>query len=169
MMKLLIFCALVCSSLICCEGLETITDYLSSPVYPCIQCLCHGVSGCWRRQNCARYSVSKEYWMQAGSLVVSAADDPSSDASYRKCLQNENCIVGTIIKYTEQYGEADCNCDEKFDCKDRLAIHLFGNKCEKPSFGHTIARRFNDCAARVGVSAMLSSEGDDFCTLPIVH
>ncbi|KAJ8924785.1 hypothetical protein NQ315_000938 [Exocentrus adspersus] len=146
-----------------CEGLE---NYLAHPLYPCIKCLCHARTGCWLRQNCARYSISEKYWRDAGALTTNGRDTRNS---YRNCMWNENCIVGTIISYTEKFGKRDCNCDGSFDCKDRLAIHLFGDECENPKFNSTYARRFNECAAQVGVSTMLDVEGHDNCNAPEVE
>ncbi|CAH1112592.1 unnamed protein product [Psylliodes chrysocephalus] len=146
------------------EGIE---DWLSHELYPCIKCLCHARSGCWIRQNCARYSIDFNYWKTAGSVVANLDDLPNDKNSYESCMKDENCIVGTIIQFTEKFGRIDCNCDGKFDCKDRLAIHLLkGPNCEQPTFGRTYARRFNECASAVGVSTMLSKEGDDSCTAP---
>lgn len=56
----------------------------------------------------------------------------------------------------------DCNCDGVFDCKDRLAIHLFGDSCFNPKYGDVYATRFNHCAKKIGVNIMSESEGD--CT-----
>nr|XP_023029680.1 uncharacterized protein LOC111517691 [Leptinotarsa decemlineata] len=112
------------------------------------------------------YSISRDYWTRAGSLVVSPSDSQLSDGGYDKCMRDENCIVGTIIEYTKSWGEMDCNCDGSFNCKDLAAIHLFGRKCERPMFGSVYASRFNHCANRIGVSDMLTQEGGDLCTVP---
>ncbi|KAJ8956821.1 hypothetical protein NQ318_014235 [Aromia moschata] len=146
---------------ITCEGIE---NFLNNPLYSCVECLCHARTGCWLRRNCASYSISKDYWRTAGSLSANPTKNPGSeDQTYRECMRNENCIVGTIIKYTEHFGPMDCNCDGKFDCKDRAAIHLFGQNCENPKYGQTYANRFNHCANRIGVKSMLSAEGSDTC------
>ncbi|CAG9862152.1 unnamed protein product [Phyllotreta striolata] len=147
---------------------EAIKDWKQHPMYPCVKCLCHARSGCWIRQNCAKYSINFNYWKEAGSLVVNLDDPPNNVESYNACMKDENCIVGTIIQYTQQFGELDCNCDGKFDCKDRLAIHLFGASCERPNFGSDYSWRFNHCAASVGVKRMGSREGDSNCIEPKV-
>ncbi|XP_044758968.1 uncharacterized protein LOC123316802 [Coccinella septempunctata] len=142
---------------------EALKDLMGTPIQKCVNCLCHARSGCWSRFNCARYSVSFDYWKVAGSPVLSPDDDPDSQDSYKKCMANENCIVNTIDKYTTSFGEIDCNCDGKFDCKDRYAIHLHGRNCENPQFGERYARRFNHCARSIGVAEMLEKEGYDGC------
>lgn len=68
--------------------------------------MCHARSGCWSRFNCARYSISKEYWEKAGSH---SPDTSSLDQAYRACMGNENCILNTLKSYTEQYGERVCS------------------------------------------------------------
>ncbi|KAG5865195.1 hypothetical protein JTB14_032080 [Gonioctena quinquepunctata] len=172
MLKFTVVIVLACAIVLFSEGADSrkITDYLSDPLYSCVQCLCHARTGCWRRRNCASYSISKDYWKKAGSLVVSADDDPNNDSSYQKCMLDENCIVGTVIEYTRSWGmQMDCNCDGIFDCKDMAAIHLFGQKCERPMFGEEYANRFNHCAAKIGVREMRFLEGDDQCTVPEVY
>ncbi|KAF2880578.1 hypothetical protein ILUMI_25589 [Ignelater luminosus] len=139
-------------------------NLMGTPMQNCLNCLCHARSGCYSRFNCARYSISREYWEQAGSF----SPDTSSnlDQAYRACMVNENCILNTLKTYTEQYGERDCNCDGIFDCKDRLAIHLFNDDCTNPKYGETYSRRFNDCAQQIGVTNMSPSEGS--CDIPEV-
>lgn len=70
--------------------------------YECAKCMCHGVSGCWYRENCAKYSINEEYWRDAGSpsLDETVVD---SNQRYKKCMKNENCIVNTIKMYTDKY------------------------------------------------------------------
>ncbi|XP_056636029.1 uncharacterized protein LOC130444765 [Diorhabda sublineata] len=148
-------------------GLEAAENWLNHPLYPCVQCLCHARSGCWRRQNCARYSISEQYWRDAGALTVSNEENQDSDA-FRRCMANENCIVGTIINYTGRFGDLDCNCDNVFDCKDRLAIHLKGKNCDRPVYGSIYASRFNHCAARIGVQQMFSQEGEPNCEAKVM-
>lgn len=38
--------------------------------YECVTCLCHKVSGCYFKKNCAKYSINRKYWELAGSLVI---------------------------------------------------------------------------------------------------
>ncbi|XP_072380137.1 uncharacterized protein [Diabrotica undecimpunctata] len=149
------------------EGQQT--NWLKHDLYDCVRCLCHARSGCWIRQNCARYSISEDYWKKAGSLTVSPNEKSTDPSAYRNCMRDENCIVGTIIQYTGQFGEdMDCNCDGVFDCKDRAAIHLMGASCENPNFGGIFARRFNECSNMVGTKNMLSQEGNNKCTTPTI-
>lgn len=82
---------------------------MGTDIQQCINCLCHARSGCWSRYNCARYSINYDYWQKAGSLTVDAEDKPDDEVSYLNCLRNENCIVATIAKYTEHFGEIVSN------------------------------------------------------------
>ncbi|XP_018577274.1 uncharacterized protein LOC108915662 [Anoplophora glabripennis] len=161
-----VFLALFCGIALTCVCVDAIENFLENPLYQCIRCLCHARSGCWIRQNCARYSISRNYWQEAGALTVNNWSKGGDD--YTRCMRDENCIVGTIIQYTQKFGKLDCNCDGKFDCKDRFAIHLFGPSCENPKFTSTYARRFNECSARIGVATMLTEEGDN-CEAPPVE
>ncbi|XP_072380138.1 uncharacterized protein [Diabrotica undecimpunctata] len=154
-----------CLALVAISAVESVqTNWLSHPLYECVRCLCHARSGCWIRQNCARYSISMDYWTKAGSLTVSPYESSTSPTAYSNCMKDENCIVGTIINYTGRLGDKDCNCDGVFDCKDRAAIHLMGASCANPYFGDVFANRFNECATRVGSRNMLSREGNNMCT-----
>ncbi|KAK5641927.1 hypothetical protein RI129_010474 [Pyrocoelia pectoralis] len=156
MKKFFVFLAFTC--LFCAvtdvEGLE---DLLGTDIQKCLNCLCHSRSGCWSRFNCAKYSISYEYWVQGGSHSRGPHNDEKD--AYANCMKDENCILNTIKSYTERFGERDCNCDGTFDCKDRLAIHLFGDACFNPKFGSVYASRFNHCAAQVGVHEMAAAEG----------
>lgn len=67
----------------------------------CINCLCHARTGCYSRINCAKYSISIDYWRTAKSPVVDADDDPDDEESYKKCIKNENCILATIAQYVD--------------------------------------------------------------------
>lgn len=75
-----------------------------SSEYKCVKCLCHARSGCWSRLNCAQYSIHKVYWIQANSPVVDG-DSFDDSLAYKHCMQDENCVIETIINYTSQYGE----------------------------------------------------------------
>lgn len=65
--------------------------------------MCHARSGCWSRFNCARYSISKEYWTRAGSHTTGPFKD--SEEAFHNCMENENCILNTLKGYTELFGE----------------------------------------------------------------
>ncbi|XP_045477751.1 uncharacterized protein LOC123682942 [Harmonia axyridis] len=163
-----VLCLLLVLTILFIQG-EALKNLMGTDIHKCISCLCHARTGCWRRRNCASYSISFDYWKTAGSPVLDPSHDPDSEESYKKCLLDENCIVNTIDKYTSSFGELDCNCDGKFDCKDRFAIHLNGERCVNPNFGRTYARRFNECAQSIGVKEMLSQEGYKGCVLPDVQ
>ncbi|KAB0792923.1 hypothetical protein PPYR_12543 [Photinus pyralis] len=149
---------LIVTSLFCVltnvKGLENL---IGTDIQKCLNCVCHARSGCWSRFNCARYSISLEYWIDGGSHTDGPYDNLKD--AYNSCMKNENCILNTIKSYTDRFDDRDCNCDGVFDCKDRLAIHLFGDACFNPKFGDVYSKRFNHCAAQVGVHEMASAEG----------
>lgn len=68
-------------------------------MHKCIECLCHARTGCYRRSNCASYSINYNYWKTAGYPTL-PNDDPNNEQSYRNCMRDENCILNTIVGYT---------------------------------------------------------------------
>ncbi|KAF5291492.1 hypothetical protein FQR65_LT01804 [Abscondita terminalis] len=135
------------------KGIENL---MGTEIQKCLNCLCHARSGCWSRFNCARYSISQDYWVRAGSHSVST--HPDENVNYQNCMGDENCILNTIKSYTESFGERDCNCDGHFDCKDRFALHLFGDACFNPTFGSTYATRYMVAARNFKPGAIILSE-----------
>lgn len=71
-------------------------------MHKCIECLCHARTGCYNRITCANYSINRSYWETAGSPSL-PGDDPDDERSYTKCMQNENCILNTIVGYTSSF------------------------------------------------------------------
>ncbi|XP_049826532.1 uncharacterized protein LOC126266491 [Aethina tumida] len=128
---LIVMCIFIC--------LAMKIESLSIEERKCVMCLCHAITGCYSRQNCASYSISRDYWNLAGRPKVDGLK------SYEKCMKDKNCIVETILRYTGRFENADVNCDGQFDCIDRFAIHLFGSNYEYPNFGKTYTERFNSC------------------------
>ncbi|XP_044272652.1 uncharacterized protein LOC123016365 [Tribolium madens] len=146
-----------------------IDNYMGTEIQKCLNCLCHARTGCFSRFNCASYSIDFDYWKTAGSPNVDEEDDEELDDQkiFAKCIKNENCILATLDKYAENIGHIDCNCDQKFDCKDRFAIHLYGAQCTNPKFTKAYVRRFNNCAKNLGVATMLEEEGFVGCEPPV--
>lgn len=64
----------------------------------CLRCICHGRSGCYFMKNCANYSISREYWVEAGRPTV-VDDSPDDPASYENCKKDDNCIMRTMRGY----------------------------------------------------------------------
>lgn len=87
--------------LICCFT-GSMENMLEDEFYECAKCLCHSVSGCWFRENCARYSINQTYWEIAGEPTINF-DVKNKVERFSKCMNNENCIVTTIKKYTDNY------------------------------------------------------------------
>lgn len=160
------FAVIVLVSLACFEAQTTIKNYTleQKEDYDCVKCLCHAVSGCYFRRNCAKYSIDMVYWRRAGGLSPTHSHpSPDEEARYKSCMMNENCIAGTIIEYTQSFGRLDCNCDGVFDCKDRAAIHRTGENCGQPQFDEKYRNRFNSCGRSTNLKTMLASEFTSYC------
>ncbi|KAI4456129.1 destabilase-related [Holotrichia oblita] len=135
---------------------EQLQNLLNTKMHKCIECLCHARTGCYRRVRCANYSISYNYWLTAG-LPTLPGDDPNNEQSYKNCMQDENCILNTIVGYTSSFNNLDCNCDGIYDCQDLLKLHLFGDKCGNIMEQFQIDR-FNNCARLNDLPRMSTNE-----------
>ncbi|KRT83399.1 hypothetical protein AMK59_4530 [Oryctes borbonicus] len=153
-MKTIVVCLIVIFSII--QYSEQLQNLLNTSMHKCITCLCHARTGCYRRENCARYSISRSYWETAGFPTL-PGDSPDSDASYNRCINNENCILNSIVGYTSTFNNLDCNCDGVYDCQDMLKLHLFGEQCGNIMDSNQV-RRFNNCASDNNLSRMTSND-----------
>ncbi|KAK9717665.1 Destabilase [Popillia japonica] len=135
---------------------EQLQNLLNTDLHTCIKCLCHARTGCYRRINCARYSISEAYWRRAGYPTL-PGDNPNSSQSYLNCMQDENCILNTIVGYTNAFNNLDCNCDGVYDCRDMLKLHLYGEQCGDKVDDDKVSR-FNNCASRNYLASMASNE-----------
>ncbi|GJQ73423.1 hypothetical protein Trydic_g13785 [Trypoxylus dichotomus] len=152
-MKTVVVCLMVFVS--CIQYSEQLQNLLNTSMHKCIECLCHARTGCYRRSNCASYSINRTYWETAGYPTL-PGDDPNSSASYTRCMGNENCILNTIVGYTSTFNNLDCNCDGTYDCQDMLKLHLFGEQCGSIMDSNQV-RRFNNCARMNSLSQMTSN------------
>lgn len=87
---------------------EQLKNLLNTPMHKCIECLCHARTGCYRRINCASYSIDHDYWKTAGYPTL-PNDDPDREQSFRNCMRDENCILNTIVGYTDTFNKAVSN------------------------------------------------------------
>ncbi|KAK9701202.1 Destabilase [Popillia japonica] len=105
------------------------------------------MTGCYSLQNCAKYSISYEYWERAIKDETRFSNIVVNPKSYQECITDDNCIINTIMGHAAVLNKKDCLCDEDFDCRDILILHLYGEDCtEKMSRTHR--RRYNSCAKR---------------------
>ncbi|KAK9717657.1 Destabilase [Popillia japonica] len=153
-MKIVIAFLIVSISFV--QDSEQLQNLLNTKMHKCIECLCHARTGCYNRITCANYSINRSYWETAGSPSL-PGDDPDDERSYTKCMQNENCILNTIVGYTSSFNNLDCNCDGLYDCQDMLKLHLSGDKCGEIMNQYSMDR-FNNCAARNGLPRLSSNE-----------
>ncbi|GJQ73421.1 hypothetical protein Trydic_g13784 [Trypoxylus dichotomus] len=134
---------------------EQLQNLLNTSMHKCIECLCHARTGCFRRVTCASYSINETYWQIAGYPTL-PGNDPNSHSSYERCMKNENCILNTIVGYTNTFSNLDCNCDGKYDCQDMLKLHLYGRNCGKAMESYYLSR-YNYCAGTRDLSPMTSN------------
>nr|XP_022905649.1 uncharacterized protein LOC111417561 [Onthophagus taurus] len=129
-------------------------NLLDSPVRKCIECVCHARTGCFNRMTCASYSISMNYWHEAGSPTLNV-NDPANTASYNACMRDENCILNTIKLYTDRYEKPECDCNDVYDCRDMLMIHLNGQNCNKV-ISNDVRSRYNKCAQDNGLQRIVT-------------
>ncbi|XP_017786634.1 PREDICTED: uncharacterized protein LOC108569557 [Nicrophorus vespilloides] len=95
----------------------------------CIKCICHSVSLCYLMKNCAKFSITFDYWRAADSPHIGA--HTTDREAFELCQNNDDCIYETIENYIINVGQHDCNCDGVIDCNDFLFLHY--GKCRNPS------------------------------------
>ncbi|GJQ72012.1 hypothetical protein Trydic_g3115 [Trypoxylus dichotomus] len=121
-----------------------ISNLLNTSVHTCIACVCHATTGCYSLKNCANYSINYQYWEVAGAPTLTA-DGEVNEEMYLKCMTDDNCIINTIYKYIYMHRRPDCNCDDQYDCRDELSLHLLRGNC-KPMKSMAHRYRYNRCA-----------------------
>lgn len=140
----------------------------SLPSENCIRCLCHARTGCFILRNCASYSISQDYWTQAGRPTV-LDDDPNNAMSYTKCMQSDTCIMETIRGYIDSKIIKDCDCDNQMTCKDFAAIHLKGDQCQS-SFDVVKLNRLDQCLSSTRGAGVSNNPGWNLgCTQPVAQ
>ncbi|KAK9701203.1 Destabilase [Popillia japonica] len=127
-------------------GNSALPNQLNTPNHLCVTCICHARTGCFSLQNCANYSINYKYWEIAGAPTLSNESEVNQE-SYQACIADDNCIINTIMRYVEVLNKKDCICDEMFDCRDKLSLHLYGENCSV-KMARTPQRRYNNCARR---------------------
>ncbi|KRT78650.1 hypothetical protein AMK59_7101 [Oryctes borbonicus] len=77
-------------------------NLINSDIHKCVTCLCHARTGCYSLQNCAKYSISYDYWTDAKAPTVENNTGINLQ-SYTKCIADDNCIIHTIRNYGTSY------------------------------------------------------------------
>lgn len=72
-------------------------NLLDSSNHTCISCACHAMTGCYSLQNCAKYSISYEYWERAIKDETRFSNIVVNPKSYQECITDDNCIINTIM------------------------------------------------------------------------
>ncbi|KAL3274095.1 hypothetical protein HHI36_015511 [Cryptolaemus montrouzieri] len=138
-MKSILFITITCIISVNC-----IYNIIGTDLETCFNCICFAVTMCNDTLKCAKNSINESYWEKAGSPTIN--NKIPSTQEYKNCLKDVNCIYNTMNFYTNVGGSnRDTNCDGKFDCKDRLAVHFKGHVQNYPLESY-IYRRFDNCA-----------------------
>ncbi|KAK9883481.1 hypothetical protein WA026_001656 [Henosepilachna vigintioctopunctata] len=130
----------------------------------CLRCICYATTFCNHLENCVKLWMNESYWEAAGSPTLNA--EIPSPAAYRNCMADTNCLLNTMKVYTSVGGSnRDANCDGKFDCKDRLAVHFKGHTNNYTLESYRV-RRFDFCAVDKKIPV---KEGWSACDLEAIN
>lgn len=122
--------------------------YVSNLNVNCMRCLCYASTLCNSTVGCSRgycgpYYLYRDYWKEAGQLVL-PDDDPDRDQAFVDCASNMECAQKVVENYMVKWGK-DCNKDGVTDCDDYARIHFNGREdcsaIENTNFG----RRYETC------------------------
>ncbi|XP_044759592.1 uncharacterized protein LOC123317236 [Coccinella septempunctata] len=144
----------------CVVSVNGFNNILGTELEKCLRCICFATTFCNHLPNCVKAHINKKYWEDAGSPTLNY--EKPSNQTYLKCMKDTNCVLNTMDTYTTGRGsKRDTNCDGKFDCKDRLAIHFNGLTVNYTLQPYQITR-FDNCAIENSVP---TDEGWSGCDL----
>ncbi|XP_045477746.1 uncharacterized protein LOC123682938 [Harmonia axyridis] len=150
--------------LLCIFSVNCFKNLVGTELEKCLRCICYATTFCNHLPNCVKAHITKQYWEEAGSPTLDY-EKPSAE-SYRKCMANTNCVLNTMDSYTTGRGaQRDTNCDGKFDCKDRLAIH-FNGLTDNYTLENYQVIRFDNCAVEKKVPV---DEGFSGCNIKAIN
>ncbi|GJQ72010.1 hypothetical protein Trydic_g3113 [Trypoxylus dichotomus] len=126
-------------------GVNGIKNLIGTETEDCIHCLCYIKTQCFDLSTCANYTINYEYWLDAGAPTINVDDDDVDEASYLKCMADNNCILNTIEKYLTRFTIEDCICDRNIDCRDKISRFVDGGRdCKQVKKSQSV--RYNYCA-----------------------
>lgn len=82
--------------------------YVSNLSTGCLRCLCHASTACNATIGCSRgycgpYYLYREYWKDAGQVVL-PDDDPDRDQAFVDCAADSACAQKAVENYMAKYG-----------------------------------------------------------------
>ncbi|KAL5234157.1 hypothetical protein ACI65C_001567 [Semiaphis heraclei] len=109
----------------------------------CMRCLCYASTLCNASVGCSRgycgpYYLYRDYWKDAGQLVI-PDDDPDRDQAFVDCASNFECAQKVVENYM------DCNKDGVTDCDDYARIHFNGREDCSAIDNTNFWRRYETC------------------------
>lgn len=80
----------------------------------CMRCLCYASTLCNMTVGCSRgycgpYYLYRDYWKDAGQLVV-GDDDPDRDQAFVDCASNMECSQKVVENYMVKWGRVSAYC-----------------------------------------------------------
>ncbi|XP_025407187.1 lysozyme-like [Sipha flava] len=122
--------------------------YVSNLSTGCLRCLCHASTACNATIGCSRgycgpYYLYREYWRDAGQVVL-PDDDPDRDQAFVDCAVDPACAQKAVENYMAKYGR-DCNNDGVTDCDDYARTHFNGKEDCSAIDRTNFWRRYETC------------------------
>lgn len=79
----------------------------------CLRCLCEASTACNASVGCSRgycgpYYLYREYWRDAGKLVLQD-DDPERDLAFVDCAAEPECARKVVVSYMAKYGRVSAS------------------------------------------------------------
>ncbi|XP_050430201.1 lysozyme 1-like [Adelges cooleyi] len=145
-------CFLTCAALLMIAAWMTTATtggkYVSNLDSTCVRCLCHASTLCNSSFGCSRgfcgpFFLHREYWKDAGQLVLQD-DDPDRDMAFVDCAQDLVCAQKVVESYMAKWGK-DCNQDGVTDCDDYARTHFSGREDCSPIDRTNFWRRYETC------------------------
>lgn len=75
----------------------------------CLRCLCYASTLCNATVGCSRgycgpYYLHRDYWKDAGQVVLHD-DDPDRDQAFVDCAANSECAQKVVANYMAKWGQ----------------------------------------------------------------
>lgn len=119
----------------------------------CLGCICEAVSGCNTTSACDNglcgpFRISNDYWLD-GDKPTLKGESSNAPQAFQSCVNDHRCAAEALENYVIKY-KTDCNGDQRIDCLDYAAIHLFGPNDCKTVFPEPFSSKLYKCLESYG-------------------